>query len=500
MTTDSALLRVRGVNKRFGAVHALVDVHLDVHEGEILALAGENGSGKSTLARILAGVIQPDTGTIELDGVSHVFSSPREALDHGIAIVTQELTAVPQLSVAENVVLPSLRSPVAFVDQARLARRATPHLRRVGLHVPPLQPFHTLPPGRRELVEVAKALASQPRILILDEATTRLPDPEHLFRLVEELCAEGVAAIFITQRLREIRRLAHRAVVLRDGVVVGELERDMLDEERLTTLMVGRDLGGFFHKVKEVISADVVLEARDVVTDRSATPISVNVRAGEIVGVAGLVGSGRTELLETIAGVRRRHGGEVRVAARRVRSGSAAAAIAAGAALVPEDRRHQGLVAGASVSENIAMAGWRSLSLRHSGSERARARQAVKRFGIRCPGVDSDVATLSGGNQQKVVIARCVSRSPRVLLLDEPTRGVDVGAREEIYRLIGELVAGGAGVLMASSDLPEVLGLADRILVLCEGGLAGELSRDEATEEAIVMLAAGGSDPLGEVA
>ena len=399
---------------------------------------------------------------------------------------------MPQLSVAENVVLPSLRHPLALVDQPRLARRATPYLRRVGLDVPPLQPFHTLPPGRRELVEVAKALASEPRLLILDEATTRLPDPERLFRLVEELCAGGVAAIVITQRLREIRRLAHRAVVLRDGVVAGELARAELDEDRLTSLMVGRDLGGFFHKAEGARSDETVLEVRDVVTDRAPARVSVDVHAGEIVGVAGLVGSGRSELLETIAGARKRHGGEVRVAGRRVRPGSTSAALAAGAALVPEDRRQQGLILGASVSENIAMARWRPLSLRHAEPERARAREAVRRFGIRCPGVDADVSTLSGGNQQKVLLARCVSRSPKVLLLDEPTRGVDVGAREEIYRLIGELVAAGAGVLMASSDLPELLGLADRILVMCEGEVVGELHRAEATEEAIVHLAAGG--------
>ncbi len=501
MTSEPALLRARGVTKRFGAVLALADVDLDVRRGEILALAGENGSGKSTLARILAGVISPEDGTIEIAGAECALTSPRDALDRGIAIVTQELTAVPQLSVAENIVLPSLRSPAAIVDQRRLARRAEPYLQLVGLDIPPLQPFSTLPPGRRELVEVAKALASEPRILILDEATTRLPDAEHLFRLVERLCESGVAVIFITQRLREILRLAHRAVVLRDGRVVGELSRDELDEDRLTKLMVGRDLGGFFHKIDGAVSGDVVLEVGGVVTDRSPAPVNIDVHAGEIVGLAGLVGSGRTELLETIAGARRRHAGDVRVAGRHVRAASVSAAIRAGIALVPEDRRQQGLVHGASVSENIAMARWHALSFRHAGPERARAREAVRRFEIRCAGVDADVATLSGGNQQKVVFARCISHAPRVLLLDEPTRGVDVGAREEIYRLVGELVAGGAGVLLASSDLPELLGLADRIIVLCEGAVAGHLSRAEATEERIVRLAAGGVPPaLGEVA
>lgn len=486
-----AVLRVRGIAKQFGPVQALADVDLDVRKGEILALAGENGSGKSTLARVLAGALRADAGSIELDGRPVEFARPRDALDAGIAIVTQELTAVPQLTVAENVVLPGLRRPAAIVTQRGFARAAQPHLARVDLTVSPHQPFHTLAPGRRELVEVAKALHARPRILILDEATTRLPDPERLFRLVEDLCAEGTAVIVITQRLREIRRLAHRAVVLRDGRVAGKLGRDELDDARLTKLMVGRELGGFYHKA-DVPPGDVALDIDRVITDRSPTPVSLTVRRGEIAGLAGLVGSGRSELLETVAGVRRSHGGHVRVAGTSLPSGSVSATLGAGAALVPEDRRVQGLVAGASVYENIAMAGWRALSFRHARSERARAAQAVERFQIRCSSVDADVATLSGGNQQKVVFARCASRAPHVLLLDEPTRGVDVGAREEIYRLIAELVQSGTAVLLASSDLPELLGLADRIVVMCEGELVGELRADAATEESIVLLASGG--------
>ena len=497
--TDTAGLRAgdvrlagRGLRKTFGPVVALDDVRVEVQRGHVLALAGENGSGKSTLARILAGVFAPDAGELTLDGAPTSFGSPRDAIARGIAFVTQELTAVPALSIAENVLLTRLHNPARPFRRGRIVREARPYLALAGLDdVDPLVPFESLPPGRRELVEVAKALASEPRVLILDEATTRLPEPEFLFRLVERLSRErGLATVFITQRLREILRIADRALVLRDGRVAGELAREELSEGSLTRLMVGRELTGYFHKLA-VQPGEVALRVDALVTDRSPHPLSFEVRAGEIVGVSGLVGSGRTELLETVVGARRSRGGEVTAGGRRLRPGSVPSALRAGLTLLPEDRHAQGLVLDASVQSNIAMARLRALARTDRRGERVRASEAVRRMHIRCRDVDAEVATLSGGNQQKVVFARALARDPRVLLLDEPTRGVDVGAREEIYAIVGELVSGGAGVLLASSDLPEVLGLSDRVLVLCEGRLAGELSRSEATEERVMALAAG---------
>lgn len=486
------VLRTNRVSKRYGAVQALRDASVAVGRGEVLALVGENGSGKSTLARILAGVIPPDSGGLILDGQPVRFSSPRAALRHGVAIVTQELTCIPTMTVAENILLPRLTRAFRLVDHHGLVQRARRYLDEVGLgEIDPMMPFRALRQGDREMVEVAKALATRPRVLILDEATTRLPDPERLFSIVDRLASQDISTIFITHRLREIGRLAHRAVVLRDGEVVRELQRGELSDAIIAAAMVGRPLDHLYAKARVVIGG-TVLAMSNVTTSRNQQPVNLLVRAGEIVGLAGLVGSGRTELLEGIAGARPRTSGFVTVAGVEVPKNSPTAAVRAGIGFVPEDRRVQGLHLSAGVADNLSMVWLRALQRINRHLHELRAHRAIQRFNIRTPTIHTPVGDLSGGNQQKVLIARALAHHPKVLLLDEPTRGVDVGAKHEIYRFIADLVQGGVGVLLASSDLLELLGLCDRILVLYEGAFVGELQRGFASEERIALLATGG--------
>jgi ABC-type sugar transport system ATPase subunit len=487
------LLRAEGIGKSFGPVRALADVSLRVSAGEVVALAGENGSGKSTLARIIAGVLTADAGTVEFGGRQVSAASPRRALAAGVGLVSQEPTLVPHLSIAENILLAEFSAPGRLIRRSDLADRAAAHLDEVGLRVDPRRAAGSLGAGDLELVELAKALASSPRLLILDEVTARLPDPGRLFDVVRRCQERGVATILITHRLREIRQLAGRAAVLRDGRLVAELPRGELTDERIAAAMVGRELGEYFHK-RQVVPGGARLEARGLVTDRSAHPVSVTVRAGEIVGVAGLVGAGRSELLETVAGARRARGGAILVDGAPVRIRRPRQAQQAGIVLVPEDRFSQGLSRAHSVRDNLATPWLRALARSSRSRDQARAAAAVRDYRIRCPDVHAPAGSLSGGNAQKVVLARAFQLAPKVLLLDEPTRGVDIGARSDIYSFLGGLAAQGTAILLASSDLLELLGLADRIVVLAEGRIAGELNRDSATEEAIALLALGGGN------
>ncbi len=488
------IVAARGLVKRFGAVTALDGVDLTVGPGEIVALAGENGSGKSTLAGILAGVHAPDAGELRLDGTPRVLTRPRDGLEAGVALVSQELTGVPAMSVAENVLLARLPGPASRVRRRELVARAREWLDAVGVDVDPAASYRSLRAGDRELVEVAKALAARPRLLVLDEATARLPDPDRLFALVERLRAEtGLAVLFVTHRLREIHRLADRAVVLRDGRLAGELDRAALSDAAITRLMVGRELSDL-HAKPAVPRGGRVLRIDGLVTDRSPQPLHLDVHAGEIVGVAGLVGSGRSELLETVAGARRPRAGRVLVDDRAVPPADPRAAARRGIALVPEDRRAQALLLRHGVAANLALAEHRLAGRASRSRERVRARRAIDALRIRCAGPDAPVGSLSGGNQQKVVLARALAGEPRVLLLDEPTRGVDVGAKEDIYRFVTAAVTRGVAVLMASSDLLELVGLADRVLVLHDGRAAGTVPRAAVTEERLALLAAGGEE------
>lgn len=488
------MLSAIGVSKRFGAATALDDVSMSVLPGEVVALAGENGSGKSTLVRCLSGGLHPDHGQVVLDGRERDYTSPRSALDDGIAMIAQELKIAPHLSVAENICLPFLRgAAMRPVRRRRTGRRVVEVLRRVELDVDPATPVGSLGVVQQTMVEVAKALVTQPRFLILDEVTSRLggDDVVVVERLMRQLAAEGVGIVMITHRIKEMTDQADRAVVLRDGRMVGMVERHEMSERALVRLMVGRDVD---EKLERATTPDapVVLDVKDIRVAGSAESMSLTVRAGEIVGLAGLVGAGRSELLEALVGARPRSGGQVAVDGATIAAGRTRAAMDAGVVLVPEDRHRQSLVLDFSVTENLALGKYRALERVRRARDRGAVTSSVKTFGIKVPDASAPIAALSGGNQQKVVLARAIARSPRVLLLDEPTRGVDIGARSDIYRIVAGEADRGMAVLLASSDLVELLSVCSRVLVMHEGRLVADLAGNEATEMSITHASMGG--------
>lgn len=490
------MITLSGITKRYGAVTALDEVSLTIRPGEVIALAGENGSGKSTLVKVLSGVVVPDSGRIEIDGEAVRFAEPRDALDRGIGIVAQELTVVPALPVYENVMLPVLRGRAMQVfNRNVMIARTKEVLQRLGLErIDPRRRVEQLGPVEQTFVEIAKALVTDPRVLILDEATSRLSEEEvvSVLAMVRGLRDQGLSTIMITHRIAEMTSTADRAVVLRDGEFAGELSQDELDEAKLVRLMVGRDLQSRQRDDQNDAASPEVLVATGLRVERDGPAVDLTVGAGEIVGLAGLVGAGRTELLECLYGVRPRRGGSVTVAGEPVAPSSVRRSLQAGLSLVPEERRGQGLIVGDSIENNyhLGTPPWYRLVRRRRMRKETRA--AIARFGVKASNVQAGVSTLSGGNQQKVVIARALSSEPRVLLLDEPTRGVDVGAREEIYDIVREQARSGMGVLLASSDMTEILGVADRVLVMHEHQIVGELRNTDITEENIGLLSAGG--------
>ncbi len=501
------LLQARGIRKAFPGVVALDDVSLSVHTAEVLALLGENGAGKSTLMKILAGVYTPDAGELLLDGQPIHLTRVADAMSRGIILIHQELNLADNLSVAANLFLgnEAIRGGIlGWLDRRGMNERARELLARVGLDVAPTRLVGELPLGQRQLVEIARALSQEARIIIMDEPTSSLTqsETERLFQVIAELKRSGVAVVYISHRLMEVRAIADRVVVLRDGRNSGELARGDITHRRMVELMVGRDLKQFFRRGHAtdtsvpVAEHPIRLEVRDVCyAGGPATPVSFSVRGGEIVGMAGLVGAGRTELAEALFGLGTLVRGEVRLDGQPVVIRSPGDAIAAGLLLAPEDRRQYGLVLEESVQHNLGLPNLDQLSrlsLVSRGRETDMARRLCERLRVRTPRLSQPVGLLSGGNQQKVVLGKWLARQPRVLILDEPTRGVDVGAKSEIYSLMDEWAAAGIAIVMISSDLEEVLGMSDRVLVLHEGRLAGELPRSGLSEQAIMHLATGG--------
>ncbi|WP_330253489.1 sugar ABC transporter ATP-binding protein [Nocardia sp. NBC_00565] len=488
-------LRASGLSKSFAGVPALREVSLDFPAGAVTALMGENGAGKSTLIRILGGDHRPDSGRLELDGVQLELATPADARSAGIRVIGQEPEIVPHVSVAENVYLGSLpRRAGRLLDRAALRERMRVDLARLGFNrdLDPATPGSKLTAAQRQLVEIMRALTTDAKVIAFDEPTSSLSDheTESLFALIGRLREQGLAVIYVSHRMREIFRLADRVAVLRDGALVGERATGETTDREIVRMMVGRDLSTLFAR-KQNVPGRVVLDA-DAVTTGDVREVSLQVRAGEVVALAGLVGAGRSELAGALAGDLPIRSGEVRIDGKRLRLRQPRDAVRAGLGYAPEERKAQALLLHRGVRDNITLAmldRLRRLRFVRRGEERRLARQYVESLRVRTPSIEQEVRKLSGGNQQKVVLARWLARKPKVLILDEPTRGVDVGAKVEIYHVIEELAESGVAVLVISSELPEVLGLADRIVVMQHGRVTGELDRGEASEEAILALA-----------
>ena len=492
-----ALLRASGMTRRFPGVLALRDVDLALNVGEVLAVIGENGAGKSTLVEILAGVQPPDGGRIFLDDRPVRIDSPRTATDLGIALIHQELNLCDNLSVGANIFLGREPRRRGLIDREAIRRESRQVLRRVGLDISPEVPVGRLPIGRRQLVEIAKALSTDARVLIMDEPTSSLTgeEAEILFTVIGELRDSGISVIYISHRLGEVKGLADRVLVLRDGAHAGELRAGAVTHDAMVTLMVGRDVSQFYARRPHVVGGPVLEVEGMVVPAWSGHALSFSVCGGEIVGIAGLVGAGRTELLQALFGIVPPLAGRIRVHGEPVKLRDPVDAIRAGLALVPEDRKQQGLILEMSLRHNVGLSGLRrhgrALGFADRERESRDAQAMIERLDIRTPGADQIVQYLSGGNQQKVVLGKWLALEPRVLLLDEPTRGIDVGAKQEIYRLMEELAESGVAILFASSEMEEILGMSDRVLVMHEGRITGQLERADLTEEAVMRLATG---------
>jgi ABC-type sugar transport system ATPase subunit len=492
---EGTVIAARGIHKHYGGIKALDDVSLGILPGEIHALVGENGAGKSTLVKILTGAVSPDGGDLVVHGQTLTHLTPERAREHGVGAVYQEPSLVLGLTVLENMFLArEQHDRFGVLARKTMKARALAALERVGAEVRLGRDVAALSVAERQLVEIARALMFEARVLIFDEPSAILSGKEldRVFAVIEELRSSGLAILYISHRLAEIFRLADRATVLKDGKVVATRDVSSLTTDELIRLMVGRDIGQ--RPARNAPTGRVVLEVREMQLRTTSEPVSFKLHAGEVLGVAGLIGSGRSRLAGAIGGIRPSHSGEVLRDGRPVRLHRPKDAVDAGIVVIPEDRKGEGLILDQSIRANVGLASLRDLArlgVVRVAEERRLAAEAVTGFGIRPPAPEVLTRNLSGGNQQKVVLGKWLVRKPAagVAILDEPTRGVDVGAKFEIYRLIDELVAGGAGVLLISSELPEVIAMSDRIMVMSDGQIAGTLERDQFSEERILTLA-----------
>jgi ABC-type sugar transport system ATPase subunit len=489
------------ISKSFPGVRALDEVDLEVYEGEVLALVGENGAGKTTLMEILnphpapTGFYRQDSGRIFLRGEEIRPRNPGEAQALGISFIHQHFNLAPNLTVAENVFLGrELRrsSLLRIVDKDEMRRRTIEILDLLGVDIPPDALVDSLSVAQRQIVEIAKALSRDASLIIMDEPTSALDrdETERLFHVIRRMKSQSVSVIFITHRLEEVFETADRAVVLRDGKQVGAIDTSSADMDTVVRMMVGRELTMFPKEPSEI--GDVILEVRDLSRSGVVENINFQLRRGEILGFAGMVGAGRTEMVRALFGIDKKDSGNIYMYGKEVQIGSPRDGLKAGLGLVPEDRQLQGLILIMAIKENITLPGLNRLSrwgIINRSDEREIAEHYVDKLMIQTPGIDQPVMGLSGGNQQKVVLAKWLALEPRVLILDEPTRGVDVGAKTDVHALMSEIAGQGIGIIMISSEMPEVLGMSDRIMVMSEGRITGEFARGEATQEKIMNCA-----------
>ena len=496
---QEVILRMQGIRKTFPGVVALDNVNLDVRSGTVHSLMGENGAGKSTLMKCLIGMYTPDEGTVELAGDIVRFKDTKDGLEHGISMIHQELSPVPEMMVAENIWLGrEPRGRLGLLSPAAMFRKTRELFDEWKINIDPKARMKDLTVSKQQMVEIAKAISYDAKIIIMDEPTSAIPEREvaHLHGMIKRLTDFGVAIIYITHKMDEVFRISDDITVFRDGKHVGSYPAKELDRDKLIKLMVGRELTDLFPK-EEAEIGEVVLSVQGLNRGAVVKDVSFELHRGEILGLAGLMGAGRTEVLETIFGIEKADSGEIVLNGRALRIKQPSDAIRAGMALLTEDRKLNGIMGVLSVRDNITAAALPRYSPRgvlHVGEMRKDSEDQREKLRIKTPSLSQLIKNLSGGNQQKALISRWLLTVPDVLMIDEPTRGIDVGAKSEIHRLMSMLAQEGKAIIMVSSELPEVLGMSDRILVMHEGRISGELSREEANQESVMHLATGGDE------